>query len=457
MSNELSKKKLVAFTKDHRDEFESMLKEFVEIPSVSALPQHSRDIRRTADLAVETIRGHGGKARLLKTEGNPIVHGSFTAGKNAPTVTLYNHLDVQPASRETEPWDYEPFIMAKDGDRYLGRGTTDDKGPALSAFFGVLAAREAGVPINVQFLWELEEEIGSPSFEGGIATHAAKLKTDSILVSDTIWVSRKQPACPSGLRGMQAFELSLEFGRTDHHSGTTGGAARNPIGELMKVVTDLYDPMTGRVKVKGFYDDVVKPSRRELQDFDKSGFSVSHFKKAHELRSLRSDDPMEVMKRIWAMPTFEIHGMTGGYSGPGIKTVIPPRASVKISCRLVPDQDPDRILALFTEFLQQKYPEVKIEAENRMMPYVSPTEGVLPDAIRSAMKFAFGREPVFVREGGSIGAVPSMQKVLDVPIMFIGLSLPEHGYHAPNENFDWRQASGGIIAVAKYLEVLSTI
>jgi len=280
---------------------------------------------------------------------------------------------------------------------------------------------------------------------------------DHVIVSDTIWVSRDRPACPAGLRGLQGFTLTLEVGETDQHSGVTGGAARNPIGELMKLVSQMYDAESGDVKIKGFYDDVAKPSRKELDDFRKSGFSVSAFKKDHLFRSIRTNKPLEVMKRIWAMPTFEVHGLVGGYTGPGIKTIIPPRAEVKISCRLVPNQDPKKIIKLVQKFVKKHNPDVKVTIENSMYPYLAPTTGPLADAVKSAMKFAFGREPVFVREGGSIGAVNSMEKVLECPVMFLGLSLPEHGYHAPNENYDWQQASGGMVAFAKYFENVASL
>jgi acetylornithine deacetylase/succinyl-diaminopimelate desuccinylase-like protein len=448
----IDKKSLASWAASERDRFESALKQFVEIPSVSAEPARANDVRRCADEAASLIRSFGGEAKVLETAGYPIVHGTFATDSSAPTLTIYNHMDVQPASRETEPWDTEPFAFTRQGDRYFGRGTTDDKGPALSALWGIRAAREAGVPINLNVLWELEEEVGSPSFEDAIKKYKKDLATDSVLVSDTIWVSRQRPACPAGLRGLQGFTLSLETGTTDQHSGVTGGAARNPIGELMQLVSEMYDARTGKVKIKGFYDDVEPPSKRELADFAASGFTIKGFKKDHLFKSIRSDDAVDVMKRIWAMPTFEVHGLVGGYTGPGIKTIIPPRAEVKISCRLVPNQDPKKIQKLVREFVKQRNPDVKIEIENQMWPYKAPTTGPLAEAVKDAMKFAFGREPVFVREGGSIGAVISMEKVLAAPVMFLGLSLPEHGYHAPNENFDWQQASGGIAAFVKYFD-----
>jgi len=451
----IEKAALKKWAAQERTRFEKTLKQFVEIPSVSADPDRAKDMHRCADAAAQLIRDFGGDAKILKTAGYPLIHGRFKAGKNAPTLTIYNHMDVQPASRETEPWDTDPFVFTKKGDRYFGRGTTDDKGPALSALWGILAAREAGVPLNINLLWELEEEIGSPNFEEGIRKHAKTLATDHILVSDTIWVSRSRPACPAGLRGLQGFALMLQTGETDQHSGVTGGAARNPIGELMQLVSQMHDAKTGRVKIKGFYDDVEVPGPEELADFRNSGFTIRGFKKDHKFKSIRSENALDVMKRIWAMPTFEVHGVVGGYSGPGIKTVIPPRAEVKISCRLVANQDPKKIQKLVREFVKAHNKDVKVELEGEMYPYKAPTEGPLPEAVKDAMKFAFAREPVFVREGGSIGAVISMEQVLESPVLFLGLSLPEHGYHAPNENYDWRQASGGIVAFAKYFENLS--
>lgn len=453
----IEKKALAAWAASEREHFEETLKQLVEIPSVSSEPERAKDVRRCADAAAQLVRDFGGDAKILKTDGHPIVHGRFRASRNAPTLTIYNHLDVQPASRETEPWDTDPFVFTKKGDRYFGRGTTDDKGPALSALWGVKAAREAGVPLNINVLWEFEEEIGSPNFEAAITKNAKQLATDHLLVSDTIWVSRSRPACPAGLRGLQGFTLSLETGTTDQHSGVTGGAARNPLGELMQLVSQMYDAKTGKVKIPGFYDDVEMPTKEELEDFRNSGFTIKGFKKDHLFKSLRTDNALEVMKRIWAMPTLEVHGLVGGYTGPGIKTIIPPRAEVKISCRLVPNQNPLKIQKAVKAFVKAKNRDVKIEIENQMWPYKAPTTGPLAEAVKDAMAFSFGREPVFVREGGSIGAVVSMEKVLQTPVMFLGLSLPEHGYHAPNENYDWQQASGGIVAFVKYFSNLAAM
>src|SRR5687767_9911311 len=458
MPTTLKRDSLVSFANEHRSEFETLLRRFVEIPTVSVDPNHLEDIKKGVELTVETLEGFGGKVEVYRADkGNPVIHGVFGNNPNFPTVTVYNHIDVQPASKETEPWDTEPFVFTQKGDTYYGRGTTDDKGPALSALFGARAAIEADVPVNIRFLWEFEEEIGSPNFEKIITKAAPSLKTESVVVSDTVWVSRNRPASSAGLRGLMGFILSLETGTVDTHSGETGGASRNPIAELMQLVCDLYDPKTGKIKIKGFYDDVIPPSKQELNDWANCGFDVRAYKKAHHLKVMTSEDPLQVMKRIWATPTMEIHGVVGGYQGPGIKTVIPPRAEVKVSCRLVKNQDPKKILKLIAKFVKDRNRDVKIEPENVMYPYKAPTTGPLADAVRDAMKFSFGKEPVFVREGGSIGAVVSMENVLKCPVVFLGLSLPEHGYHAPNENFDWQQASGGIVAFAKYFEEIANL
>jgi acetylornithine deacetylase/succinyl-diaminopimelate desuccinylase-like protein len=458
MPTSLKRENLVSFATEQRAEFETLLRRFVETPTVSVDPNHLDDIRKGVELTVETIEGFGGKAEVYRADkGNPVIHGVFGNDPKLPTVTVYNHIDVQPASRETEPWDSDPFVFTKKGDTYYGRGTTDDKGPALSALFGARAAIEADVPVNIRFLWEFEEEIGSPNFEKIISKAAPSLRTNSVVVSDTVWVSRSRPASSAGLRGLMGFILTLETGTVDTHSGETGGASRNPIAELMQLVCDIYDVKTGKVKIKGFYDDVIPPTKKELQDWANSGFTTKAFKKAHHLKKMRTEDPLEVMKRIWGMPTLEIHGVVGGYQGTGLKSIVPPRAEVKASCRLVPVQDPIKIQKLLAAAIKEKNPDVKIQFEHAAPAFRTVLEGPLPQALKRAVKFAFGKEAVFVRDGGTIGAMTSIEKVLRCPVLFLGLSLPEHGYHAPNENFDWQQASGGMVAFAKYFEEIANL
>jgi acetylornithine deacetylase/succinyl-diaminopimelate desuccinylase-like protein len=447
--------KLDKFIQDSRQQYETELKKIVDIPSVSMDPAHAKDITRTAEYAVELLKSIGAKAEAIPTDGNPVVYGELHAGDEFPTVMIYNHLDVQPA--DASEWKAPPFDMTIENGVYRGRGSTDDKGPALAVMYAANFARQNNMPINIKFLWELEEEIGSPSFEKFLEKHAKKLACNSVVISDTIWVSRDKPAIPYGLRGLQGMMVKLKTGAKDVHSGLTGGLARNPIGELAALISQCYDAHTGEVRIPGFYDDANEPTESEKQNFVNSGFSVDNFKKAHELIHVRTHDSCEGSQRIWAKPTFEVHGIVGGYTGPGVKTIVPHHAEAKISMRLVPNQDPDKIFTLVSKFIKEKAPDVEIIKEGALRPFLGVNTGPLAEAAKASMMFAFGKQPAFTREGGSIGAVLSMNQILGAPIMFLGLSLPEHGYHAINENFDWQQASGGMKMFVKYFSELASL
>jgi len=427
----------------------------VETPSISSDPDRVKDIHRTATLATQYLKNFGAKARIVKTGGYPAVSGGWHVGKQYPTLTIYNHLDVQPA-QEPE-WRQEPFKFRKEGNRYRGRGTTDDKGPALTALFAARYAIEQGVPLNIRFLWELEEEIGSPNFQDALDQKTLVPRPDSVLISDTIWVSRQKPAIPTGLRGLLSAQLSLRTGTTDVHSGLTGGGARNPLAELCEAAHACVDAKTGRVKIPGFYDDVVPPTSKEMKEFLSSGFEVSRFKKAFGFRAIRTEDRAKLLKRIWAAPTFEVHGLVGGHTGHGVKTVVPPSGQLKVSMRLVPNQNPKKIFSQLKAFLKKHHPDIRLENDGELEPFQGVTGGPYADALWKAVQTGFGRTPAFVREGGSIGAVKLMQRSWNVPILFMGLSLPEHGYHAPNEFFDWGQASGGMRSFVEYFSQVARI
>jgi acetylornithine deacetylase/succinyl-diaminopimelate desuccinylase-like protein len=444
---------LDTYVVERRAQFEDLLGRMVEIPSISLDPSKASEMRRMADLAAQVLTGMGAETRVVETGGYPVVSGGWTAGVQYPTVTVYNHLDVQPA-QEPE-WQQEPFAFKNEGGMYRGRGATDDKGPALAALFGARFAIEQELPINIRFLWELEEEIGSPHFAAGLAKRAEIPRPDSVVVSDTIWIAKGQPAMPYGLRGLIGARLTLRTGSKDAHSGVTGGAARNPLAELMDVAQACVNAKNGEVKIPGFYKDVVQPTKEEIRSFLKSGFQVKRFKQAYGFHSLRTDDPAEVTRRIWAAPTFEIHGLTGGYHGPGVKTVVPSHGELKVSMRLVPNQTPEKVFALLKKYVSKLNPDVKVEVEGMLHPFKGSFEGPYVECVKRAAKAGFGKEPAFIREGGSIGAVVTMQKAWRVPILFLGLSLPEHGYHAPNEYFDWGQASGGMKAFAHYFAELA--
>jgi acetylornithine deacetylase/succinyl-diaminopimelate desuccinylase-like protein len=441
------------YVADSRRQFEDVLGQAVEIPSISMDPSKATDIRRQAEWARQVLSHLDAEAQIVETGGYPIVSGGWATGANYPTVTIYNHLDVQPA-QEPE-WKQDPFAFRNEDGVYHGRGATDDKGPALSALLGARYAIEQGIPINIRFLWELEEEIGSPHFAAGLKNREAIPRPDSVVVSDTIWIAKGRPAMPYGLRGLLGARLTLRTGSKDAHSGVTGGAARNPLAELMEVAHACVDAKTGKVKIPGFYKDVVEPTKAEIKSFLKSGFQVKRFKEAYGFQSLRTNDPAEIMRRIWAAPTFEIHGLTGGYHGPGVKTIVPGHGELKVSMRLVPKQTPEKAFALLKKYVAKLNPTVKVEREGMLQPFQGLFDGPYVEAVKRAAKAGFGKEPAFIREGGSIGAVVTMQKAWKVPILFLGLSLPEHGYHAPNEYFDWGQASSGMKAFAHYFTELA--
>src|SRR5262249_42592419 len=274
-----------AYAGSVRADYEAALKLLVEIPSVSVDPAHKADIQRTADAAVALLRSIGATAEAVKTSGNPVVYGEILTDPKNQTVLLYNHLDVQPA--DPAEWNTDPFTMTIDNGVYRGRGTTDDKGPAMAALFGAKYAVDHALPLNIKFICERGGEIGGPSFDEFVNANRDRLKTDSIVIADTIWVSRARPAIPYGLRGLQGMLLRLTTAAKDVHSGTTGGVARNPIAELAQVISRCVDAKTGRILIPGFYDDVRELSEQELANFLKSGFDINNFMRAHELKSVR--------------------------------------------------------------------------------------------------------------------------------------------------------------------------
>ena len=447
-----------ATIRDLRWQYEEDLSLLVSVPSVSSEPDRAPDVRRCADVAAGLLRRAGATAEVVPTVGHPVVHASLVTDPGNPTVALYNHLDVQPA--DPDEWSSDPFTLTINHGRYTGRGTTDDKGPALTAMTAATLARDAGIPLNYHFLWELEEEIGSPHFASFLRERRRQIPADSVLVSDTIWISRATPSIPYGLRGLLPATLSLQTARADVHSGVAGGVARNPLLEISELLVRCCDPATGRVKIPGFYGGVKRPRTSELERFiAATGFTADGFARDLGLTSIRRSLPtdLDVVKAFSLMPTFEVHGITGGYTGPGAKAIVPHRAEAKVSMRLVPGQDPVHIARLFREFVKRQNPDIRVNTFPALQPYLGEHRGPYAMAARSAMKAAFGKEPAFTREGGSIGAVVAMDRILRVPISFLGLSLPSHGYHSRNEHFDWRQASGGIRMFLQYFAEIARI
>ncbi|MEW6380746.1 MAG: M20/M25/M40 family metallo-hydrolase [bacterium] len=454
---EININRLHNFVAGSRKRFEHYLGTMVEIPTVSTDPARQGDILKGAALAVDYLTEMGARAEIVKTGGHPMILGHFDAYPDAPTLAIYHHLDVQPATPSSE-WLHPPFKFTTTLDgHYLGRGTTDDKGPALTALFAAGFAREEGIPLNIKFIWEMEEEIGSPHFAAAISSRKEDIHPDSILVQDDAWISRQKPAITYGIRGLMTALMTLGTAERDTHSGLVGGAARNPVAELCQVISQCLDPLTGRVKIDGFYDRVRKPSPEELKEFESVDFKVSDFQKAHGLRLLRTRDASLILQATWCEPTFEVHGLVGGYPSSEVAAIVPRSAEAKISTRLVPDQVPREIFQLLKDHVARINPDVAVELDSILEPFLTEFAGPHAQAAREAINFGFGLKPVFIREGLSIGSVASMQNLWRVPIVLLGLSLPEHGYHAPNEYFDWAQASGGIRTLAYYFHRISRI
>ncbi len=438
-----------------RREFLSDYRRVLEVPSISAIPEHKKDVEEAAGIAVELLRAAGAEVTVFQTKGNPVVFGRIENKKGAPTVAIYNHLDVQPAMKGKDGWLRDPFQFVEENGRFYARGASDDKGPAMTALWAAKIARELGVATNVELIWELEEEIGSPNFAEFLDKAKPVIQANSVVVSDSQWLAADRPVVSRGLRGLLGVLLRLRTAQKDAHSGAVGGAARNPITELCEIVANCVDARTGRINVPGFERTWSPPTRQQVDDFVASGFSVPSFKAAHGLQKMRSEDVREVTSRIWATPTFEVHGIAGGYQDAGIKTIVPPSAEAKVSFRLVPGQDPDEVFALFERHVRSLNVDCEVVKEAALAPYAADTSLPQVKAAAEAVAFGFGVRPVFTMEGGSIGAVVTMQEKLGVPIAFMGLSLPEDGYHGPDESFAWHQVEGGVKAFVKYFELLA--
>lgn len=433
--------------------FRERLQTLVEHRTISPGATSKAEIEAGARAAVELMQDAGAQAELVACSGTPSVLARFTHPAPRTKLVVYNHLDVQPADpskwTQRDPFGFEVHEHEERGFLYRGRGTTDDKGPALCALRAGMWAKEQGLPLELTLVWETEEEIGSPNFAEVVRARADVLKGDGVIVSDTIWPSDRQPAISTGLRGALQAILRLKTGRKDVHSGLVGGVARNPVKELASLVH--------AIEHAGFWQRGVRPvDRAEIESFTRSNFDVDYFKRAHDLQSLTTDAPIDMMLRLWTRPTFEVHGLVGGWQGPGVKSAVPPEAELKVSFRLVPDQDPRAVGDDLQRFVRLANPDVEVELVGTLDPYRGSTDTAIHRAIASAMQAATGVEPVLVREGGSIGAVPILAAELDVPIHFLPLSLPEHGYHAPNEYFDWRQARVGMESFARTFVALTS-
>ncbi|MBZ5593695.1 MAG: dipeptidase [Acidobacteriia bacterium] len=446
-----------AFIEGNRDRFLNELKDFLRIPSISTLPEHRPDLDRATQFVANSLRGAGlENVEIIPTEKHPLVYGDWLHAPGKPTVLCYGHYDVQPAD-PLELWTTPPFEPSvRDGSIY-GRGTADDKGQMYMHVKAVetLRAVNGTLPLNLKFLVEGEEEVGGESIAKYVAENPQKLRADVALVSDTALYAPGIPTLTIGLRGLVYLEVEATGPSRDLHSGLYGGAAPNPVFGLIELLAKAKNSR-GEIKVPGIYDDVEPPAPSEKESWARLPFKEKDFLK-NEVGSAKliGESKFSVLERIWARPTFEVHGIAGGFTGPGSKTVIPAKAMAKVSFRLVPRQDPDKIIAAFRQFVKKNAPR-GIQLEVRVLS-ASPGLSVNPDhpAIQTAARAfsdIYQKPTVFIRDGASIPVVGDFENHLGIPTVLMGFGLPDDGLHSPNEKYSLENYYKGIMTIAHFFE-----
>ncbi len=445
------------FVQQNQERFLEELKEFLRIPSISTLPEHTEDVRRASEFVAQKLRTAGlDNVEVIATERHPLIYADWLHAAGKPTVLCYGHYDVQPAD-PLELWVSPPFEPELRGGNLYARGSADDKGQMYMHIKAVEALRAVNgtLPVNLKFLIEGEEEVGGVSVAKYVAENQAKLKADVALVSDTAMFAPGLPTLEIGLRGLIYMDVEATGPMRDLHSGVYGGAAPNAVFGLIELLAKVKNAR-GKIKVPGMYDDVEAPAAEEKESWAKLPFSERKFLKT-EVGStkLTGEIGYSVFERTWARPTFEVHGIAGGFTGAGSKTVIPAKATAKVSFRLVPKQDPDKIVAAFKEFVKKNAPK-GIQIEVKVL-NAGPGLLVNPDhpAIRIAAKACsdiFGQPTVFTRSGGSIPIVGDFATHLGIPTILMGFGLPDDGLHSPNEKYSVDNYYKGIRTVAHFFE-----
>ena len=441
-----------SYLEQHADGFVSELFELLRIPSVSADPAHAGDIGQAGQWVADKLAEIGFSSEVIPTKGHPIVCAESPKVEGAPTVLVYGHYDVQPAD-PLDLWDSPPFEPEiRDGHIYA-RGATDDKGQVLTHVFSARTWLETvgALPVNLKYLIEGEEEVGSEALSEFVAENADRLACDCIVVSDGSQFGPGQPAITYGLRGIACFEITVKGPERDLHSGSFGGSITNPAVALSRMLTALIND-DGKVQVPGFYEDVVP-----LTDFEREQLAMLPFDEQQYFRQVGVSDSwgesgFSTLERRWARPTFDISGLTSGYQGEGAKTIIPSRASAKISFRLVPNQSPEAIGKALQTMLQELAPAgviVEIEGMHGAPGLLVPLDSPYVTAASKALEQAFGRSPVMAREGGSIPVVATLHNELKADALLIGWGQDDDNPHSPNERFSVVDFHRGIRASAQ--------
>jgi len=452
---------VIDFINTNRDRYVGELKEYLAIPSISALPEHEGDVRRCAEWTADELRRVGMQnVRLAETPGHPIVYGEWLGAEGAPTILFYGHYDVQPVD-PLDLWESPPFeATVRDGEIYA-RGAADDKGQIFMHFKAIEAhlKQNGRLPVNMKILLEGEEEVGSANLDNFIKENKEELGADVVVISDSPMFDRGIPSICYGLRGLAYLQIDLRGTRSDLHSGSFGGAVANPNMVLAQILAQMKD-RSGRIKIPGFYDNVRDLTAEEREAWKRLPFNEKRYAKELGAPKLFGESGYSTLERVWARPTFEVNGILGGFTGKGAKTVIPAVAMAKVSMRLVPDQDPDRIAQLFEDYVRKIAPktvEVKVTRMHGGRPWMTEFDNRFVQAAGRAIEQGFGKAPVFNREGGSIPVVATFQEILGLPSVLFGVGLPDENAHAPNEKLDLGNFHGGIIASAYlYEEVART-
>lgn len=440
------------YLSEHAARIREELFDFLRIPSVSARSEHDADTRRAADWLAGSLRDAGLGVEVHPTGGHPIVLGQWRdAPAGAPTVLVYGHYDVQPA----EPlrlWDSPPFAPEIRDGRIWARGATDDKGQLfvhVKALEALLATRGT-LPVNVVVLAEGEEETGSDHLVPFLQEHAERLRCDAVVISDSTLFAPGLPALLTSLRGIAYFDIEVIGPQTDLHSGSYGGAVINPIDALSRILASLHDEH-GRIAVDGFYDRCRVWSPEHRREVAGLPFDEEEFRREAGVPRLGGEAGYSTLERLWMRPSCDVHGILGGYTGEGAKTVLPSRASAKVSCRLVPDQDPEEIGRLFRAHVERVKPEgveARVDFLHGSPAWHARLEGPLLAAARRAFAATFGRAPVMVGEGASIPIVGDFERILGAPVLLAGFGLPGENAHAPNEWLDVDTFERGMRTIA---------
>jgi acetylornithine deacetylase/succinyl-diaminopimelate desuccinylase-like protein len=448
---------VTAFVEKNHVRLLEELKDLIRIPSVSTLPDHRTEVQRAAEFVADALRSAGMQnIEIIPTGNHPLVYADWLHAPGKPTLLCYGHYDVQPAEPLDE-WVTAPFEPAERNGNLYARGACDDKGQMYMHIKAVeaLQAVHGKLPVNVKFLIEGEEEIGGASIAKYVAENPEKLRADVALVSDTAMYADGMPTLCIGLRGLVYLEVEASGPARDLHSGLYGGAAPNAVYGLIELLAKAKDE-NGVLRIRGVYEDVEEPAPAELESWSRLPFREEDFL-AKEVGSsaLTGEPERSVLERVWSRPTFEVHGIAGGFTGAGSKTVIPARATAKVSFRLVPRQQPEKVIAAFRDWVAQNTPR-GIRTEVRVLT-ASPGLVVNPDhpAIRvAAQAFAdvFGSQTVFIRSGGSIPIVGDFAEHLKIPTILMGFGLPDDGLHSPNEKYKIANYYRGIMTVAHFME-----